>query len=195
MPPSTFSRGRVDNAFEIELSAVKLVGGGAGVAEVPPLAGHLGAMLGSMLGDLLGAGPAGEDASAGHQLVAERVVAIGVRVDQRSDRAGGGDRCTEGVEHFAGVREIEQRVDQQVFTLIDDQSRVAVTPAAVGLQPCVAPVAEVMQALRECATRAWMVVPSFERSGLRKFELADQLALEFGVFVGAAGEVRCHSDI
>ena len=75
-----------------------------------------------------------------------------MRIYNGADPLGGRDGRTEGVEHLSRVGEIEERIDQQILALIDNQSRVAVTPAAVGLQPCVATVAKVMQSLGEFPT-------------------------------------------
>ena len=95
---------------------------------------------------LVGGGLRGDDLGAGDEFVAVGVIAVGVRVHQPVDVGGGRVGVLHRVEHLAGVRQVEQRVDEQRLVAADDQPRVAPAPAAVGLQPGVGAVAEVVEA-------------------------------------------------
>ena len=140
-------RRRVPDVVPLELAAHHLVQEGAGLAELAPVALHGRQLLGRPLLHLLGAGARSDDLGAGHELVAESVVAVGVGVDQATDRPGRRHRGAHLPQHLAGQFEVEQRIDQQCLVAIDDQSGIAEAPAAVGLQPGETAVAEVVQAL------------------------------------------------
>ena len=88
----------------------------------------------------------GDDLGAGDEFVAVGVIAVGVRVHQPVDVGGGRVGVLHRVEHLAGVRQVEQRVDEQRLAAADDQPGVAPAPAAIGLQPGVGVVAEVVEA-------------------------------------------------
>ena len=94
----------------------------------------------------LGGRGGGEDLDVprGDELVAVDVVGIRVGVHQRPEGVGVGDR-PDPVEHLPGQREVEQRVDHQRGARPRDQAGVAPAPAAVGLQPGVAALAEVVE--------------------------------------------------
>ena len=140
-------RRRVPDIVPLELAAHHLMQEGAGLAELAPVALHGRQLLGRPLLHLLGAGARSDDLGAGDQLVAERVVAVGMGVDQAADRLRRRHRGAHPPQHLAGQRQVEQRIDQQGLVAVDDQPGIAKTPAAVGLQPGKAAVAEVVQAL------------------------------------------------
>jgi hypothetical protein len=89
----------------------------------------LGLKLEHFLGGLFGR----DDLGIGDKLVAEGVVAVGMGVDECLDLSCRRHLVPHLVEHFPGQFEIEQRIDQKILVAIDDQSRVAPTPAAIGL--------------------------------------------------------------
>jgi hypothetical protein len=59
------------------------------------------------LGIFLGARPAGNNLSACHELIAERVIAVGVSVDGLPNLARGWDSVTHSLEHLRCERKIE----------------------------------------------------------------------------------------
>ena len=105
------------------------------------------------LGHLVRGGGRGDDLGTDDaDLVAVAVIAVGMGVHQRADRAL---RCElrHRVEHRRGEIEVEQRVDEQRRTVADDQAGVAPSPAAIGLQVGEAPVAEFVQTVRVARRR------------------------------------------
>jgi hypothetical protein len=106
-----------------------------------------GERLRRCLGHLGGGGRGGVELRGGRQeLVAEAVVAVGVRVHRGVDRVAVGDR-PHRVEHRARQVEVEQRVDEQRRAAGGDQPRVAPAPPAVGLVVRVEAVGQLVQAL------------------------------------------------
>jgi hypothetical protein len=80
------------------------------------------------------------------QLVAEAVVAVAVGVQRGADRPAVGD-TPHRVEHVAGEREVEERVDEQRSAVARDQAGVAPAPRPVGLEVGEQPVAELVEPL------------------------------------------------
>ena len=56
-----------------------------------------------------------------------------------------GHRTAHLGEHLLGERQVEQRVDEQGGVAVDDEARVAPSPAAVGLEVGVEAVADLLQ--------------------------------------------------
>jgi len=80
------------------------------------------------------------------QLVAEAVIAVGVRVHRLLDGVALGDR-PHRVEHAPREPQVEQRVDEHRRAVAGDEAGVAPAPAAVRLEVGEEPVAELVQAL------------------------------------------------
>ena len=90
----------------------------------------------------------GDDLGAAATFVAIAMVAIVMGVDDGSDRRRRlGFGLAHGCQHLAGQRHVEQRVDQEGLAAVDDQAGVRPAPAAIGLQPGIAAIAEIVQAL------------------------------------------------
>ena len=135
---------------EIELRAHHLVHEAAGFTERLPILGHhLIKLLRRAMLHVLERSLGGQDARALHELVAERVVTIAVRIEECADLVGLWHSLAHAIEHLARELEVEQRVDKQRVIAVDDQAGVAVAPASVGLEPRVAAVAEIVQTLGE----------------------------------------------
>src|SRR3546814_18441825 len=60
------------------------------------------------------------------------MIAVGVRVHQRTDPGGRGDGIAHGRQHLAGQLQIEERVDEQGLVAVDDKAGIAPAPATVG---------------------------------------------------------------
>ena len=97
-------------------------------------------------------GRRGDDLGVLDELVPEPVIAVGVGVHDGGDRSTGGHR-PHTVEHGAGERHVEQGVDEQRSAVADDESGVAPPPAAIGLEPRVATVTELVETLAVAGIR------------------------------------------
>ena len=80
-----------------------------------------------------------------------------MRVDERRHRGGSRDR-RHRIEHRRGEAEIEQRVDEERDAVADDQTGVAPTPPAIGLQVRVQAVTDLVEAERVRMTRCHLVI-------------------------------------
>ena len=82
-------------------------------------------------------------------LIAVAMVAIVMRVHhcidfRRRFRLGFAHR----VQHVARQGHVEQRVDEKRLSTIDDETCIGPAPAAIGLQPGIAAIAEIVQTFR-----------------------------------------------
>ena len=80
------------------------------------------------------------------QLIAERVIAVVMSVDQRADAGWWPEferRMSASI--CGGELEVEQRIDQQGLIAVGDETGVAPSPGAVGQQIGPEPVADVLQ--------------------------------------------------
>src|SRR3546814_5056124 len=87
------------------------------------------------------------------------MIAVGVRVHQRTDPGGRGDGIAHGRQHLAGQLQIEERVDEQGLVAVDDKAGIAPAPATVGLNIGPHAVADLMEAFREVPLAGHMVSP------------------------------------
>ena len=80
-------------------------------------------------------GRAGRDDFRGvHSFIAEPVVAIGVGIDEVSNRSGLRLRLESG-QHRFGLVEVPQSIDEQGCAVAADQPGVAFTPTSIRCQP------------------------------------------------------------
>src|SRR5579871_6921 len=75
-----------------------------------------------------------DDLVRAHHLIAEPMVAIGMRVYQLPDRRRFQDWC-ESVQHRGSAGQVPKRVDEQRRAFPRDQRGIAFTPTAVGSKP------------------------------------------------------------
>ena len=140
-------RGRIDQSAPVEFAAHRFIEEGAAIAVVFPVSGNLQKVRRRPYGIFVGAGATRDDVGALNELIAESMVAIGMRVDQLLDPSRRRDGVAHGREHFRGQRQIEQGIDQQRLIATYDQARVAPTPRSIRLQISKTAPAKIVQSL------------------------------------------------
>ena len=76
--------------------------------------------------------------------IAVTMVAIMMRINDLIDLLGG--RCGIGIggQHVLRQRHIEQRIDDKGLVIIDNQTGIGPAPAAIGLQPRISAITDLM---------------------------------------------------
>jgi hypothetical protein len=101
---------------------------GTAFAQLLPTQGARCRALRCGFGIFLGAGATLDDLSSFDELIAERVITIGMGIHELADVAGRRHRIAHCFQHRRGERKIEQRVDEQGLIPVAHETRIVPAP-------------------------------------------------------------------